>query len=317
MAQKWGHSIVSYPERGEGGSSSWRGNCPSILIQEAMVNYKPKHVKDIKDMIVLEIFAGSGSGHHACEVLGVRNHTHLDLNPAWGGWNALTDEVPHGSDFVFSHPPYHNMVVYSGHMWGEANPNDLSRCGSWEEFIHKMNIVNAKIYNSLRNGGVHAMLVGDMRKKGQYFSMMKDLNFYGDIKSIVIKEQHNTVSQRKKYSNMNFVPIMHEYLIVTEKKIRWNGFEYDIIATKRMTKSLFESKLVTWRDLVQHALQKLGGRANLSDLYEVISTAEKTKNNSNWQAKVRQTLQLGKEFAPVSRGVWKINEGFEMELQTA
>jgi len=321
-AKRWGHSIASYPERGEGGSSSWRGNCPSILIQEAMINFKPKHVKNLEDMLVVEVYAGSGSGKHACEQLGIKKHVHLDLNPVWGGFNILKDELPVGADFIFSHPPYDNIVIYSGEeeggMWGSVgHPDDLSRCVSWDEFVHKMNIANAKKYNSLRNGGIHVQLVGDIRKKGMYYSMMRDLNIYGNLKSIVIKEQFNTVSQRKKYANMNFVPIMHEYLIVTEKVIRWNGFEYDVIATQRMTKSLLDSKLITWRDLVQHVLQSLGGKASLNDIYQAIANAEKTKNNTNWEAKVRQTLQLGKEFASENRGIWKLLKGSELTTLSA
>jgi hypothetical protein len=311
-AEKWGHSIISYPERGEGGSSSWRGNCNSTLIQEVMLNFKPKHVKKLEDMRVLEVFAGSGTGDHACETLGIKNHTHLDLNPIWGGWNALKDEIPSGADFVFSHPPYHDMVVYSGEMWGESHPDDLSRCASYDEFIHKLNIVNAKIYNSLRNGGKHAMLIGDMRKKGTYFSMIKDLVWYGDLEAHIIKEQFNTVSQRKKYANMNFVPIMHEHLLVFKKNDVWH---VAVKITKTEKRNLLQSKLVTWRDLVQSALQSLGGKANLNDIYQVVAKADKTKANSNWEAKIRQTLQMGKEFASEARGVWKLSEGYE--LQTA
>lgn len=309
-AEKWGHSIVSYPERGEGGSSSWRGNCPSTLIQEVALNFKPKHVKKIEDMLAVEVFAGGGSGKHAFETLGIKNHLHLDLNPVWGGWNALTDELPQGADFVFSHPPYHDMVVYSGEMWGESHPDDLSRCASYDEFIHKMNIVNAKIYNSLRNGGKHAMLIGDMRRKGTYYSMIKDLVWYGDLEAHIIKEQFNTVSQRKKYANMNFVPIMHEHLLVFKKNDVWY---VGVKITKTEKRNLLNSKLVTWRDLVQSALQTLGGKASLNDIYQIVAKADKTKTNSNWEAKIRQTLQLGKEFASESRGVWKLLQGYELQ----
>lgn len=313
-AEKWGHSIVSYPERGEGGSSNWRGNCNSLLIQEVLINFKPKHVKTIEEMDVLEIYAGSGTGKHACETLGIKNSMHLDLNPMWGGWNALKDEIPFGSDFVFSHPPYHDMVVYSGEMWGESHPDDLSRCASYDEFIHKMNIVNAKIYNSLRNGGKHAMLIGDMRRKGVYYSMIKDLVWYGDLEAHIIKEQHNTVSQRKKYANMNFVPIMHEHLLVFKKNDVW---QVAVKVSRTEKRNLLNSKLVTWRDLVQSALQSLGGKATLNDIYQAVSKADKTKTNTNWEAKVRQTLQLGREFASENRGVWKLLRGSEMTAQTA
>jgi hypothetical protein len=42
-------------------------------------------------------------------------------------------------------------------------------------FIHKLDKVNQKIYQALLNNGHHAMLIGDVRKKGKYYSPIKDL----------------------------------------------------------------------------------------------------------------------------------------------
>ena len=41
----------------------------------------------------------------------------------------------------------------------------ISNTMSYEEFIKKLNLVNEKIYYSLINGGRHAILVGDVRKR--------------------------------------------------------------------------------------------------------------------------------------------------------
>ena len=40
---------------------------------------------------------------------------------------------------------------------------------------------------------------------------------HGEIRSIIIKVQHNCMSDRKKYGKMADVPIRHEYCVVFEK----------------------------------------------------------------------------------------------------
>ena len=74
----------------------------------------------------------------------------------------------------------------------------------YDEFIRKLNIINEKIYYSLVNGGRHATLIGDVRKQGRYYSIIKDMNWYGDLESHIIKVQHNCLSDNKKYNNNLF-----------------------------------------------------------------------------------------------------------------
>lgn len=171
FGQSSGGSIWSYPERGPWGESSWRGNTSGYPIAELLKFFKPKKF--------VEVFAGGGTGRDVAQYLGIKDSIHLDLRPEFGGWNALVSEIPSGSDFAFSHPPYADMIVYSGKMWGKAHPDDLSRCATYDEFIHKLNLVNEKIYNSLVNGGRHAILVGDYKQKGKMISMQKDMAWFG------------------------------------------------------------------------------------------------------------------------------------------
>lgn len=65
-------------------------------------------------------------------------------------------------------------------------------------------------------------------------------------------------------------------------------------------------KVSTWRDVVAAVLDKLGGKASLSELYEAIDGHKKTKNNPHWKAKIRQTLQMGDCFTSSERGVWSV-----------
>ena len=101
--------------------------------------------------------------------MNINNSLHLDLN---NGWNALKDEIPSGADFIFSHPPYWDIIKYENQR-NSYSPDDLSNNMTYEEFIEKLNMINEKIYHSLVNGGRHAILVGDVRKNGKYYSIIK------------------------------------------------------------------------------------------------------------------------------------------------
>lgn len=202
-------SIVSYPGRGPWGDPNYRGNCSGYIIRDLLSFYSPR--------TFLEVFAGGGTGYEVARELGFTNSTHLDLNPRWGGWNALTDEVPVNVDFIFSHPPYFDMVAYSGEMWGEQpHKDDLSRSTDYSEYIQKLDLVNNKLMHSLNPGGRLAILLGDCRKHGRYYSIIKDMTYPGMLESHIIKVQHNATSSRKKYKG-KFVPIVHEHLLVFKK----------------------------------------------------------------------------------------------------
>ena len=43
--------------------------------------------------------------------------------------------IKDSADLIFFHPPYHDIIKYSGNMWGKANPDDLSRCENNNDFV--------------------------------------------------------------------------------------------------------------------------------------------------------------------------------------
>lgn len=306
-------SVHSTPQRGPWGQSSWRGNCSGYLIKDLLEHYSPEKF--------VEVFGGSGTGYDVAQTLGIKNSVHLDLNPAfgqpfshaselvsgkYGGHNVLTNDIP-GADFIFSHPPYHNIIQYSGSQWGtrgQAHPDDLSRCTSYEEFIKKLNLINAKIYAALKSGGRHATLIGDVRKDGKYYSIIKDMAYFGELESHIVKVQHNLYKTEQKQYHSGLIRIHHEHLLIFRKNQVWH---IPITAVKKVIKNLQESALPTWRDLVQAAVEDLGGVASLKQLYSVLEQSDKAKKNANWQAKIRQTLQIYAEFRSIQRGIWGLN----------
>lgn len=202
-------SVVSYPARGKWGNSGYRGNCSGYVIQDLLKFYKPA--------TFLEIFAGGGTGYEVAKEMGYTDSVHLDLNPEWGGWNALKDKVPVNTDFIFSHPPYFDMVVYSGKVWGDAHVDDLSRSLNYSDYICKLDVVNKKLMDSLQTGGRLAILIGDCRRHGKYYSIIKDMKYPAPLESHIVKVQHNVTSMRKGYKGQ-FVPIVHEHLLIFRKK---------------------------------------------------------------------------------------------------
>ncbi|MEK4822864.1 hypothetical protein [Priestia sp. FSL R5-0680] len=283
-------TILSYKERGNWGDANYRGNCSGYIIKDLLEFFKPSKF--------VEVFSGSGTGEDVSKELGYKNSVHLDLN---SGWNALVDDIPTGSDFVFSHPPYWDIIEYSK-VNKRVNPYDLSNKMPYEEFIKRLDKVNSKIYQSLVNGGRHAFLVGDIRKKGKYYSVIKDMAWIGDLEVHMVKQQHNTMSGRKRYAG-NFVAINHEHLLIFKKNEIWN-VPVKLTSTQTFNLKAFEN--MTWRDLIQGALEYLGGESNLSEIYSIIEDSKKARKNKHWKEKVRQTLQIHNNFNSNQRGVWRL-----------
>lgn len=201
-------SVISYPFRGKWGRADYRGNCSGFVIKDLLEMYKPRSF--------LEIFAGGGTGFEVAREMGYTDSVHLDLNPRWGGWNALKDEVPICADLIFCHPPYYDMVIYSGQVWGEAHEDDLSRARDYRDYIRKLNLVHSKLFESLPKGGRMTTLLGDCRKNGAYYSIIKDMEYFGSLESHIIKIQHNANSSRRRYQG-SFIPIVHEHLLIFRK----------------------------------------------------------------------------------------------------
>ena len=65
------------------------------------------------------------------------------------------------------------------------------------------------------------MLIGDARRAGRYTAIIKDvLNFpHGELRSIIIKVQHNCTSDRKHYGKLEDPPIRHEYCVVFRRPV--------------------------------------------------------------------------------------------------
>lgn len=214
-------SIVSYFARGKYGSNSWRGNCSGLLIKDLLNYYKPDTFGDLA--------VGSGTSIEVAHDLGYTNANTIfsDLNPKYSGIDLSGNDFDFPlMDFIFFHPPYYvfpgsSMPVYSGiqngGIWGDTiNPNDGSRISDPWKFKKWFDRCNANLFNLLHKGGRLAILMGDSRYKQQYYSMFKNMDIFGNLEQVIIKQQHNCLSDSKNYLN-RFIPISHEYLVIIRK----------------------------------------------------------------------------------------------------
>jgi len=101
----------------------------------------------------------------------------------------------------------------------KAGDNDLSSCSDYGVFRELLMWCLHRCYEALLPGGRLAVLIGDVRRQERYTAIIRDiLNFpEGEIRSIIIKVQHNCVSDRRSYGRMEDVPIKHEYCVIFRK----------------------------------------------------------------------------------------------------
>lgn len=120
-------------------------------------------------------------------------------------------------DFICTHPPYADIIRYNTY-----NKADISILG-YEDFLLEMDKVAKESYRVLKHEKVCAVMMGDIRKRGNViplgFKVMECfLNAGFKLKEIIIKEQHNC--RTSKYwtgKNYGFLLIAHEYILVFEK----------------------------------------------------------------------------------------------------
>lgn len=296
-------SIISYPERGPWGSSIWKGNCSGYVYKDIFDITIPDYKQN--ERVFVDPMVGSGTSIDIARELGIRAYG-LDLKD---GFDILTESIKsrvgQEADLCISHPPYHNMIIYSGNVWGDKEEkNDLSRCKSIEEFYEKMIVALVNQRDAVKRGGWYGTIIGDMRKNGEYYSMQAELQARMDkteYKATLIKAQHNVSSNNIVYNN-KLPRIMHEYILLWQKKSP--GLIIRIVEQQE------ERINTTWAAVVRYSMNILKGEVSLSNIYEYVKNIapEKIENNPNWKAKIRQTIQKSEDIVRVARGKYKETE---------
>lgn len=292
-------SFLAFPERGEGGDYKWRGNCSPEVVS-AVLNYvldtKRYYGKDISQFTLLDPMSGSGTSKAVADRYGVKSVLY-DLNPApaagTGNWNALKNDVEESADLIFFHPPYHDIIRYSGNMWGKPHPDDLSRCDTYEDFLEKLNLCIRKFYMALRKDGRLAVLVGDIRSKGKFYSIQHDMMRMGEFESFLVKGQFNCVSDTRRYEKP-FIPIVTEYMLLLHKKdvfmVPFHFAREDVFSIAKTDLSA-----LTWHHLIRMTFESAGGRMSLVELYALLQNHPKAKGNAHFKERIRATIYEHKD----------------------
>ena len=292
-------SIVSYPERGEGGNNRYRGNCSPKLIEDLIGFFRPNEICDY--------MCGSGTTKAAADKCGIQSRIY-DLH---SGFDIMNSEIKERPEFIFWHPPYWDIIKYSDVMYKASDVQarygydprklDLSRIPNWEQFVEAMNYAMMKQFASLEKGGRMAVLMGDIKKRGKLYSMLAEIIKPGTLENIIIKAQHNCFSDNTQYSG-SFIPILHEYVMIVRKD---TPLLVPVIVAKEIKADIRDMAGTTWRDVVAAVLEECTEAVTLTYLYEQIEPHKKAQNNKHWREKIRQTLQINpNHFHHTDRGMW-------------
>ncbi len=203
------NSVVDYPNRGPWGDGKYPGNFSGYLVRDLFYQLEPRSV--------LDVFEGSGTSRDFFSGLermkGIRvEYRGLDLKK---GFNAVTDRIEGQYDLIIAHFPYFNIVKYS------EDPNDLSNCQDYSNFLSKVRAVMQNMHNALSPDGTIAVVIGDVRREGRYYAIFNDIiNMrVGVLRSVVIKKQNNCRSSGRIYQgNKYLIPIAHEYVLLFSKQ---------------------------------------------------------------------------------------------------
>lgn len=236
-------TVWSYPKRGDWAThkhnNRYRGNWAPQVARNLITLYSEE------GETVLDPFMGSGTTIIECRLLR-RRCIGVDINYesvvlAWSRLDFKIDEEPpylnvklyHGDarnldkiednsiDLIATHPPYANVIKYSGK---DSTSGDLSSLGI-KEYLRNMRLVAAELYRVLKPGRVLAIMVGDTRAKKHliplgYMVMSSFLESGFILKEHIIKVQHNMIGSVPWRRRKNdFLLITHEHIFVFRKPL--------------------------------------------------------------------------------------------------
>lgn len=292
-------SVCSYPNRGHYGQSSYRGNCTGRIIKDFIETYMKR-----TDGLVADPSIGGGTSVDVAEEMGLR-FKGTDLHQ---GFNLLRDDfrtfLNEDAHLVWWHPPYWNMIEYSGNQWGKTGQSDkwdMSRM-DLPDFVEALELAIMNIHDACEHNGTYGILMGNLRRKGDYYNLSSLVERVAPGKLIdeVIKIQHNCVSDSKTYHG-NVVRIAHEKLLVF-KKNRVDSSVFFLALTNQRAINMVRT---TWKAAVRRILQGKDVMP-LGEIYRAVEPYAKSRGNDHWQAKVRQVLQDDRFFTRVETGVYAL-----------
>lgn len=203
-------SVLSFPDRGPWGDARFHGNCSGHVVRFLIEHYHPA--------LLVDPMEGGGTSRAVAAQMGVE-YVGLDLRTGFDlTRDSFIGRLPHGpADLLFLHPPYWNIVPYSGVVWGAApHPRDLSHATTYESYLLLLQAAVENALSAVAQGGRLAILIGDVRRAGRYYSPHAEILGWrlAPLDAILIKVQHHVRSDGKEYAGNGLIRILHEYLLV-------------------------------------------------------------------------------------------------------
>ena len=289
------HSICQYPDRLKYGDNRYRGNTSGGIIKD-FLEFSHRQANGL----FVDPMQGGGTSADVAKEKGIR-YKGLDLK---SGFNIVRDDL--GStlgeyaETAFVHPPYWGMIKYSDH------PDDLSN-GTLEEFLQKLQLAMMNVFDAIRPGGMYGILMGNWRTKGMYYPLCSlTLTVCpGKLKEEIIKIQNNCTSDFRTYNGAGktFVPIKHETLYIFQKDAAAKVLLDFAVDLSSLLGSIHRS---TWINVIERVFKRERRALSLEELYAMVEkgASEKTRNNPNWKAKVRQVVGQNNRFQRIRTGCY-------------
>lgn len=201
-------SIHSALRRGEYGSHRYPGNCGGYLIRDLLQYFQAKRV--------LDPMTGSGTCRDVCRELGTEYFS-TDIHSGFDCADAEQMQTIGEFDFVWLHPPYWRMKVYSN------DPRDLSAAPDLQTFLARLQRVIENCRDALVPGGRLAVLMGDYSDREAGFVPLtfhtKRLCFDAGLVqkgTDIIRFQHGNSSSKRSYRS-SFIPGLHDTCLIVQK----------------------------------------------------------------------------------------------------
>lgn len=288
------NSVVSFPDRGHWGRSNYRGNCTGHIIKGFFESYLKR-----PDGLVVDPSVGGGTSVDVAREMGLR-FVGTDLHQ---GFNLLLDDfasfLGEEAHLAWWHPPYADMLQYSGAVWGEPHRWDMSRM-KMGEFTEALELALMNIHDAVEKGGVYGVLMGNLRREGEYYNLSSLVERVapGKLVDEIIKVQHNCVSDSRSYRG-RIIRIAHEKLLVFRKDK--SSLQFLMVQNSRAN----AMSGLTWRAAVRRVLQ--GGKVlHLRDINAALEPFAATRENQHWEAKIRQVVQDERYFERVASGTYRL-----------
>lgn len=290
-------SVCSYPSRGQYGNSRYRGNCTGHIIKDFIESYMRRN-----NGLVADPSVGGGTSIDVASEMGIRfkgTDLHQGFNILLDDFRTFLEEEAH---LVWWHPPYWDMIRYSGNQWGQPDKWDMSHM-SLPEFVEALELAVMNIHDACEKGGHYGILMGNLRRNGEYFNLSSLVERIapGKLVDEVIKIQHNCVSDSTDYKG-RLIRIAHEKILVFRKNGEASSLSF-LLTMERRANVMVQ---VTWKVAVRRVLQ--GRTMELAMIYQEIAPYAEHRSNNHWQAKVRQLLQDDRYFQRVEIGVYALAE---------